>query len=169
LIVAALGTHEQPFERVLDLLEGIELDEELVIQHGHTESRSSLEARWHRFLGYEEVIALFEEASAVISHAGIGTLLTALGAGKVPIAVPRLRRLREHIDDHQLQIVEAFGARGYVIPCLEGDDLSDLLQEARSREPLVRNASGELPHVVAEATRVAPKRSYLQRALRARA
>jgi UDP-N-acetylglucosamine transferase subunit ALG13 len=44
------------------------------------------------------------EADVVVSHAGVGSALTALRCGKCPVLVPRSAALHEHVDDHQAQI-----------------------------------------------------------------
>ena len=49
--------------------------------------------------------------------------MKALNAGKKVIAVTRLAKYGEHIDDHQIQNNEAFGANKYVIPVYEIEDL----------------------------------------------
>ncbi len=72
------------------------------------------------------------EASAVVCHAGVGTILSALGTGKQPIVLPRLRQYGEHVDDHQLQITRAFANRAIVIACFDGDDIIECVSQART-------------------------------------
>jgi UDP-N-acetylglucosamine--N-acetylmuramyl-(pentapeptide) pyrophosphoryl-undecaprenol N-acetylglucosamine transferase len=55
------------------------------------------------------------DADVVIAHAGIGSALAALEAGKCPILVPRTARQGEHVDDHQHQIAAALSARGLAL------------------------------------------------------
>ncbi|MEA3078421.1 MAG: hypothetical protein QOF60_3329, partial [Actinomycetota bacterium] len=52
----------------------------------------------------EELVALQRSADAVVAHAGTGSALAALGAGKLPVLVPRRKSRGETIDDHQQQI-----------------------------------------------------------------
>jgi UDP-N-acetylglucosamine--N-acetylmuramyl-(pentapeptide) pyrophosphoryl-undecaprenol N-acetylglucosamine transferase len=54
-------------------------------------------------------------ADVVVAHAGIGSALAALEAGRCPVLVPRERAHREHVDDHQAQIAAALDARGLAI------------------------------------------------------
>ena len=51
------------------------------------------------------------EADVVISHAGVGSALTALRCGKRPILVPREAARAEHVDDHQTQVATELGGR----------------------------------------------------------
>src|SRR5262249_33625213 len=61
-----------------------------------------------------EVVELVRKARAVVSHAGVGSMLTALANGKRPIIVPRLHRFGEAVDDHQLQFARRLEAAGLV-------------------------------------------------------
>ena len=46
------------------------------------------------------------KCKVIVSHAGMGTILTALQLGKPIIIMPRLSSLGEHRNDHQLATVE---------------------------------------------------------------
>jgi UDP-N-acetylglucosamine transferase subunit ALG13 len=136
LIFVTLGTHEQPFERSIDMLADAAIDDELVVQHGHTPARSDLpNSRWLSFTTYEELAELVRGSEAVVSHCGVGTILTALRLGKIPIVVPRLRKHGEHVDDHQLQIAREFGRRGLVRPCFDAAGLASALEGSRRLRP----------------------------------
>jgi UDP-N-acetylglucosamine transferase subunit ALG13 len=98
------------------------------------------------------------EADAVVCHAGVGTLMTAVSLGRVPVAMPRLRAHGEHVDDHQAQIARELGSAGYVIPCVEGADLPAALRRAGSAGAGRRTTSGDLRHaaILAAGGRPAP-------------
>jgi UDP-N-acetylglucosamine--N-acetylmuramyl-(pentapeptide) pyrophosphoryl-undecaprenol N-acetylglucosamine transferase len=70
----------------------------------------------------DELGALQRSADAVVAHAGTGSALAALGAGKLPVLVPRRKSRRETIDDHQQQIARELDERGLAIGC-EVEDL----------------------------------------------
>ena len=60
-----------------------------------------------------------EEATAaadvIISHAGVGSAVTALRSGKRPILVPREARYNEHVDDHQRQVATELAGRNLAL------------------------------------------------------
>lgn len=152
MILVTLGTHDQPFERALRLAEPLASQDEVVVQHGHTPPPSWCEpSRCLRFVEYEQLAALVEEADAVVSHAGVGTIVTALGYGKTPVVIPRLARYGEHVDDHQMQIANAFAERGLVVVC--DGDLAGALAVARGRAAARRGPSERLKRAVVEAAR----------------
>jgi UDP-N-acetylglucosamine transferase subunit ALG13 len=115
LIFATLGTHHDPFPRAIDAALTLAGDAELVVQHGHTEPvAAGPNVRFYQWLLPDEVNAFFREATLVITHAGVATIVGALRAGHHPIVIPRRKRFGEHVDDHQLQIVSALTRVGLV-------------------------------------------------------
>jgi UDP-N-acetylglucosamine transferase subunit ALG13 len=115
LIFATVGTHHQPFDRFVRVALAIARGQQLVIQHGHTARvPAGPSVQWHRWLTAGEMSALMRAADVVITHAGVATIVDAVRAGHRPIVVPRRRQLGEHVDDHQLQIVDALEALGIV-------------------------------------------------------
>ncbi len=75
------------------------------------------------FVSPEEFVHQIKKADIVVSHGASGSLMKALHAGKKVIAVTRLEKYGEHINDHQIQNNKAFGENKLVIPVLEMDDL----------------------------------------------
>jgi UDP-N-acetylglucosamine transferase subunit ALG13 len=101
VILVTLGTIHFPFERVLRALDGLPADEELVVQTRGGE-RPPAHARLFDDLPYDELVGHIRDARVVVCHAGVGSVLTSLANGKVPVVVPRLARYGEAVDDHQL-------------------------------------------------------------------
>jgi UDP-N-acetylglucosamine transferase subunit ALG13 len=144
MIFATTGTCE-PFDRLLQAFDGIELGEELVVQHGISPVRPR-GARCVDFLAYSELVELVRSARVVVTHGGVGSVLTALANGKRPIVVPRLAERGEAIDDHQLEFVRRIAAAG-VIDLVE--DPADLgLRLTTSQAESLRIAPD--PRLVAE-------------------
>lgn len=66
----------------------------------------------------------------MVSHGASGSIMKALNAGKKVLAVTRLEKYKEHINDHQIQNNEAFASNGYVLADMgELTDLGDLFQK----------------------------------------
>lgn len=106
MIFVTLGTQGFSFDRLLRGLDGLPPGEELVVQGGASSVRPP-GALWVDFLEYAELVEHVRVARVVVSHAGVGTVLTSLREGKRPVVVPRLHRYGEAVDDHQL----GFGRR----------------------------------------------------------
>ncbi len=159
MIFVSFGTHEQPFERLLDLVEPLAgEDHRLMVQHGSTPPRFGLpDIAWHPFMEIDEVQAAMRSAELVICHAGVGTIITALRLGKRPLVVPRRAAMAEHVDDHQMDIAARLAERGLIVLVQDPADLHralwrdpvDPAREMPRQNPrlraAVRAAAGEGP------------------------
>ncbi len=138
LIFVVLGTHELPFHRLLNEIEHLKqqafIKEEVIVQHGHTPCNSKYFSL-KKFVSYEEMDAFYDKARIVITHAGTGSVVTALRKGKKVIAVPRLKEYGEHNDNHQLEIVAQFLKQGYILTWKDGEQLAAVLKQAEDFKP----------------------------------
>jgi UDP-N-acetylglucosamine transferase subunit ALG13 len=131
VIFATVGTHHQPFQRLLEALGGLEVDE-LVVQYG-SGSPPANAARAEAYMPFDAMLECFRAADRVITHAGVGSILCASREGHVPLVVPRRHDLGEHVDEHQAELTRALGEKGSVIPVWETADLAGLLASAPAR------------------------------------
>jgi UDP-N-acetylglucosamine transferase subunit ALG13 len=150
LIFVTVGTHHQPFQRLLDALVTLP-PAELVVQFGHGSPPGGLRHAVP-FMSFGEMLEHFAAADAVVTHAGVGSILCARRAGHVPVVTPRQRRYGEHVDDHQEELVEALEDLEAVVAVREMDRLPDAVDAVRGRRPAPNNgAGGGLPRAVKEA------------------
>lgn len=132
MILVITGTHEQQFDRLMRAVESLPSGEEIVVQTGHC-TVTPANARAHGFLPFEEVMRLMREARVVVTHAGTGTVMSALEAGKTPVVAARLKKYGEHVDDHQLDLVQSLADIGLIVPFNDGDNLAAKISEAAGR------------------------------------
>lgn len=131
MIFVTLGTQDKHFGRLLKAVYKLETDEKIVAQIGSTEFKSSKpedKFEIHKFLSNEEFKKYMDEARVVITHAGVGTIIYGLKKHKKMIVAARLKKYGEHVNDHQLQILQTFASEGYIIPLENFDDLPKLLE-----------------------------------------
>ena len=83
------------------------------------------------FLDRENFEDKIKESDLIITHSGVGSILTSLKYEKPVIVYPRLCKYKEHVDDHQLEIAKAFAKRKYVLYCGEDDDLYEVIKQAK--------------------------------------
>jgi UDP-N-acetylglucosamine transferase subunit ALG13 len=134
MIFVVLGTWEMPFTRPLVQIEeatrqGL-ISEPIVVQSGRT-SYESPNLKLVPFFGKEALEQMYEEASLVICQAGVGSIMLGLRKQKKVIAIARLSQFDEHIDDHQLEILDVFTKSGAVLPWNGDGDLPDVLRRAQ--------------------------------------
>jgi beta-1,4-N-acetylglucosaminyltransferase len=113
MIFVTVGTNEAPFDRLVRAVDRLAGAEEVVAQCGSSSHRP-VRAVCVDFLGFEELVELIRQARIVVTHAGAGSVMVALANAKHPVVVPRLRRYREAVDDHQLPFARRLAQRGLV-------------------------------------------------------
>ncbi|MFF5172938.1 glycosyltransferase [Micromonospora sp. NPDC000089] len=115
-VVVALGTHERfGFARLLTrLVDVLPPEAEVLWQVGATRvDRMPPDA--HRQVPYARMQQAMRDADVVVTHAGVGSALAALRAGKRAVYVPRRTGHGEHVDDHQVEMARELDRRGLVL------------------------------------------------------
>jgi UDP-N-acetylglucosamine transferase subunit ALG13 len=131
MILVVLGTWEMPFTRPLKEIDraaqqGL-ITEPIIVQCGNTKY-SSKYMQLVPFFGQQELEMMYERATFVICQAGVGSIMLGLEKRKKVIAIARLARFDEHIDDHQLEILDVFTKSGAVLPWNGNGDLTHMMQ-----------------------------------------
>lgn len=138
MIFVTVGNAIQGFRRLLDALDrlagqGLFKDEDVVVQSGNNPGFHWRYGTQADFFASERFAELIHDASLVIAHAGAGTLLQVLRAGKIPVVMPRRKQHGELIDDHQVELVNVLASERRVVPAYEAEDLAGAIVEARKR------------------------------------
>ncbi len=123
MIFVTIGMHTAGFERLIGKMDELAgtINEEIIMQIGHTKY-TPRNAEYFQFTTAEELKALCQEARVVVTH-GAMTIIDALEQGTPVVAVPRLEKYREHINDHQLYFVQELERDGKVIAVYNVDEL----------------------------------------------
>jgi UDP-N-acetylglucosamine transferase subunit ALG13 len=115
-------------------------DSRTVWQLGAT-TREGLAGRAHSQLSASEFESCARAADVVITHAGVGTLMQFLEMGIFPVVVPRRADRKEHVDDHQVQIVQLLQKRRIAIACEVNELNAAKILEASSATVVSRSRS----------------------------
>lgn len=138
MILVMLGTQNNSFHRLLEeidkLIDTGKIQEEVIVQAGYTKYESK-NMKIIDFLPSEELEKLEQQANCIITHGGVGSIIGSIEKGKKVIAVPRLKQYGEHVNDHQLDIVESFDKLGYIIGTADVSQLGEALQRIKEFEP----------------------------------
>ncbi|HDY76085.1 MAG TPA: hypothetical protein ENH49_06130 [Candidatus Marinimicrobia bacterium] len=78
------------------------------------------------------------DASCIISHAGIGTIMIALENNKPLLVMPRLKKYGEVVNDHQLAIARKFEQLGHILVVYDDEDLAEKIEQLKSFIPQPR-------------------------------
>lgn len=134
MILVTLGTQNQPFTRLLELIEKSDIKDEIIVQAGNTKFKSP-KMKIFDYIPYEEMTELIKKADLIITHGGTGSILMPLKMGKKVIAVPRLAKYGEHVDDHQTQLTSIFEEEGYILEYKDGEDFNELYLKSKKFKP----------------------------------
>lgn len=146
MIFVTVGTHHQPFQRLLDALDALE-GAELVVQYGPGAPPPGV-SRAVAYMPFDAMIECFREADVAITHAGVGSILCARREGHLPLVVPRRHRLGEHVDEHQAELTQALAERGSVFPVWDTAKLAELVAAAPPKGERVEVADPPLARQV---------------------
>lgn len=132
MIFITLGSQKFQFNRLLkkidQLIKSKIIKDEVFAQIGYSDYQP-LNYNYKTFLDREEFQNFMKNSSLVITHGGTGAIITAVKAGKKVIAIPRLSQYGEHVDDHQLQLLEQFNGMGIILPCYDIEELDKKIIE----------------------------------------
>ena len=138
MVLILLGTQNNSFHRLLEEIQknidkGI-IKEEVVVQKGYTKFESENMTIYNQ-LPIDEINQLIDKANLVITHGGVGSIISSIEKNKKVIAVPRLKKYKEHVNDHQLDIIKSFNDLGYIIGLNTVEELEQALKKIDNFEP----------------------------------
>jgi UDP-N-acetylglucosamine transferase subunit ALG13 len=148
LIFVAVGT-QLPFDRLIRTMDEWAARcrrRDIVAQVGPTTYRAN-NIQTHRYLDSREFRRCVGEADLIVSHAGMGTIITALELAKPVIVMPRRAELLEHRNDHQLATARRLLLQRQIrVAFKESDLLAELdnFKDAKPPEPISAYAQGPL-------------------------
>lgn len=133
MIFVTVGTHEQPFNRLIENVDNLKregvITEDVMMQTGFSTYEPKY-CEWKKLLPYEEMIRNVQEARIVITHGGPASFIMPLQVGKIPIVVPRQKEFGEHVNNHQVEFVEAVAERmGNIISVVEIKKLREMITD----------------------------------------
>lgn len=148
-IFIVVGTQE-PFDRMIKAI-----DEWAAMHSGYSifaqVSKAQYQPKSFQFTDFitpELFDARFNEADLIISHAGMGTIISALASGKPIIVMPRLAANHEHRNDHQLATAKSFEKLGFVKAVYNDQDMHEALDSANSLKAAEKIGSGASPELI---------------------
>ncbi len=135
MIFVTVGSQKFQFDRLLksidELVECGIITEDIFAQTG----ASNYNPKNYYFKSYinrEEFDDKLNKCDIVITHGGTGVIVNALKKGKKVIAVPRLVKYNEHVDDHQMQLLEEFQKSNLICTCFNTDEIGNVISEIRN-------------------------------------
>lgn len=131
MIFVTVGTHEQPFNRLVKCVDDLKkegiITEKVVIQTGFSTYEPKF-CKWQKLFPYQEMLQLVDKARIVITHGGPSSFIMPLQIGKTPIVVPRRHEFNEHVNNHQVEFARNVAQRmGTIILVEDIEMLGDVI------------------------------------------
>ena len=146
MILVMLGTQNNSFHRLLEeidkLINNGVIQEKVIVQAGYTKYKSK-NMEIFSLISQDELEKYQIQANLIITHGGVGSIIGSLKLGKKVIAVPRLHKYLEHVNDHQKQIIENFSKNGYIIGIEDVSELEKAIEKVKTFEPKKYIANNE--------------------------
>ncbi|NEG89964.1 PssE/Cps14G family polysaccharide biosynthesis glycosyltransferase [Bifidobacterium aerophilum] len=137
MIFITLGSQKFQFNRLLKAVDELVANgiiaEPVFAQSGYSDYQPK-HYEFKNFLDRDEFAKRMDEANLVITHGGTGAIIGAVKKGKKVIAVPRLAKYGEHVDDHQLQLLKEFKQMDIICVCDDCSQLGHALDEVQHTE-----------------------------------
>lgn len=145
MIFVTVGTQKFPMNRLIKKVDEIAVDfpeDTFFMQIGNSDYIPR-HVRYEKFINKETFQSYIENSNLIISHAGVGSIMAGVQIGKKVIVIPRLKRYGEHVDDHQVEIAEAFQIKNCIIYCKELNDLDYIINHEQNyqRSPYIAPCS----------------------------
>lgn len=133
MIFVTVGTHEQPFNRLVKAIDDLKkegvITEEVIIQTGFSTYEPQY-CKWSKLIPYQQMIKNVDDARIVITHGGPASFIMPLQIGKIPIVVPRQYKFGEHVNNHQVEFARNVSERmGTIIPVENIEKLGEIITD----------------------------------------
>lgn len=128
MIFITYGTQPHDFRYLSTLVNQIDSKYQVAVQLG--ESKNIITRKNTEVYDYTDQFDKYvSECDILITHAGVGSIMTGLKSHKKVIVVPRLEEFAEHVDSHQLEVASKLSKNGHVYKFTRGGDINKAIEE----------------------------------------
>ena len=136
MILVTVGSQKFQFNRLLkkidELIDKKVITDKVFAQIGVSDYKPK-NYEYVDFMSQDEFNQKLDESDLIITHAGTGVIINAVKKEKKVIAIPRLAKYGEHVDNHQIQLIEQFDELNFIEPCYEIEDLEEKVKNIKNK------------------------------------
>ena len=137
MIFITTGSRSFQFNRLLEAVD-IAIENGTITEDVFAQIGSSSYKTKHyesvEFLDHEKFNEQMHNCDIVLTHGGTGVIVNAVKMGKRVVAVPRLAKYHEVVDDHQIQLVQAFEKLEMVTACYDCREIGEAIEKAKNKK-----------------------------------
>ncbi|MCR1840692.1 PssE/Cps14G family polysaccharide biosynthesis glycosyltransferase [Murimonas intestini] len=146
MIFITVGSRSFQFNRLLKAVDSAIENGEIIDNIFAQIGSSTYKVKHYKtvdFLNREEFNKKLKECDIVLTHGGTGVIVNAAKMGKRIVAIPRLEKYDEAVDNHQLQLIEAFEKLGIVTGCYDCSKIGEAITAEKKKiiKPYVSNTN----------------------------
>ena len=138
MIFVTLGTQDKQFNRLLEWVQK-EIDRKKITEEVHVQAGStkfdSKDMVLYELLDVDKFEELIDKCDILITHGGVGSILTGLRKNKKIIAVGRKKEFGEAESDHQQDLIDEFEKDGYILGLNSYEDFDNVLEKIKNFKP----------------------------------
>lgn len=149
MIFITTGSRNFQFNRLLKAVDlAIEMgliDDNVYAQIGSSDYKIR-NYEYTDYLDHDSFNDYINKCDIVLTHGGTGVVVNSAKMGKRIVAVPRLQRYKEAVDDHQIQLIKAFAKLGLVAPCYKckPEEIAKAIKESKAKEAPVYKSNTDI-------------------------
>lgn len=137
MILVTVGSQKFQFNRLLEeidkLIEKKVIKEDVFAQIGVSDYVPK-NFKYVDFMPQDEFNKKIDEADIIITHAGTGVIVNSVKKEKKVIGIPRLAKYNEHVDDHQIQLIDEFKELNFIEPVYEIKELENAIKIIKKKK-----------------------------------
>ena len=147
MILVTVGSSAYGFDRVVRLVDELKIEgkikDRVTAQIGKGKYKPKKIEKTFKFKSWKDINELNKKTEIVISHAGAGTIMTALKHSKPIICIPRLKELNEHTDNHQLEVASTLKKEKKILVAKDKSELLECIKKVkRGWKPHISGSKG---------------------------
>ncbi len=146
MILLTMGTYPLAFDRMIRAVDELVcrglVQEEIFAQIGFSKYIPQ-HLKYERIMDKDVFDRCLKTASALIGHAGMGTITLALENDKPLLVMPRMKKYGEHVNDHQLHTARKFEQLGHILAAYDVDELPEKIRQLKDFKPAPRVSQAE--------------------------
>lgn len=146
MIFVTTGTQKFQFNRLLKAIdteiEQGHIKEEVFAQSGASDYLP-VHYRYQDFLSMQQMADVRKKADLIITHGGTNSIIEGLRLGIPVIAVARLAKYQEHVDDHQTEIIQEMSEEGLITGVADLSNLNQAILAARKKSPPIYKSNNK--------------------------
>lgn len=147
MVFVTVGSQKFQFDRLLEAVDICKarevITDDVLAQIGHCRY-TPIHYEYVRFVDRDIFKKAIDDSAVIITHGGTGVIINALKRGKRVIAMPRLKKYSEHVDDHQLQLLESLSDMGLIRVFNDADSLGRAYEAILQRSPAKYESNNEI-------------------------